>query len=133
MTMKSKTLLYTLSLLSILAVGFILMKGQLIRENEFGEEEEKESGAEIWGAFDQWSAMRAYPNKEIMAKGFSAAYQQSLRMSNSMKRLLNPNARTETTNPWTALAPMNTSGRITAIAFDPTNANTIYLGAASGG
>jgi hypothetical protein len=35
--------------------------------------------------------------------------------------------------PWFSLGPTNLSGRIQAIAFDPTDANTIYVGAAGGG
>ncbi len=35
--------------------------------------------------------------------------------------------------PWFSLGPANLSGRIQAITFDPTDANTIYVGAAGGG
>jgi photosystem II stability/assembly factor-like uncharacterized protein len=35
--------------------------------------------------------------------------------------------------PWFSLGPTNLSGRLQAIAFDPTDANTIYVGAAGGG
>ena len=37
------------------------------------------------------------------------------------------------TQPWFSLGPANLSGRIQAITFDPTNANTVYAGAAGGG
>src|SRR6476661_7162715 len=37
------------------------------------------------------------------------------------------------TQPWFSLGPSNLSGRIQAITFDPTNDNTIYVGAAGGG
>jgi hypothetical protein len=35
--------------------------------------------------------------------------------------------------PWEALGPSETGGRVKAIVIDPTNANTIYAGAATGG
>ena len=34
---------------------------------------------------------------------------------------------------WFEIGPTNLSGRVLAIAFDPTNASTVYVGAASGG
>src|SRR5690348_4526353 len=37
------------------------------------------------------------------------------------------------TQPWFSLGPSNLSGRIQAITFDPTNATTVYAGAAGGG
>ncbi|MEQ1932612.1 MAG: hypothetical protein ABL962_01850 [Fimbriimonadaceae bacterium] len=34
---------------------------------------------------------------------------------------------------WVSVGPLNVGGRIRAVAIDPTNGNTIYIGAASGG
>src|SRR6267142_5719635 len=39
----------------------------------------------------------------------------------------------ELAQPWFSLGPTNLSGRLQVIAFDPTDANTIYVGAAGGG
>ena len=103
--------------------------GNVFKENE--EEEEFEEG-EILKGFDLWTEMRAYPNKDIQAPGFSRAYTQSQAMSIQARsddlQMDLPN-----TAPWSELAPLNFSGRILCVAFHPTNSNIMFVGSASGG
>ncbi|TAM83613.1 MAG: choice-of-anchor D domain-containing protein [Acidobacteria bacterium] len=105
----------------------------------------------------QWFyQQRAYPNKKIPAGARLKAYQQFLKMQTDQRRQFNQQSTTSATSPatdptfatalsttaWTLIGPRPTStpfkfnpvsGRVTALAVDPTNSNTIYLGGAEGG
>ncbi len=78
-------------------------------------------------ALDFFAAARAYPNATIPAQGHYRAFEYS--KSNLQKK----NAALRATEPWQLLGPKNVGGRTNAIAFNPLNPNTIYVGAASGG
>ncbi|NUO81082.1 hypothetical protein HUU05_13465, partial [candidate division KSB1 bacterium] len=78
-------------------------------------------------ALDFFAAARAYPNATIPPQGHYRAFEYS--KSNLQKK----NAALRTTEPWQLLGPKNIGGRTNAIAFNPLNPNTIYIGAASGG
>ncbi len=91
--------------------------------------EENENKPIVLEAFEQWTAMRAYPNDEIQAKPFSSAHQElrkQMEMRANQPELVSA-------MPWQPLAPMNFAGRILCMAVSPTNANTIFVGSASGG
>ncbi|HKU23487.1 MAG TPA: choice-of-anchor D domain-containing protein [Terriglobales bacterium] len=106
----------------------------------------------------QWFyQQRAYPNKKIPAGARLKAYQQFLKMqadqrSRQLKQQpTGPNVSSSSstafatalsTTAWTLIGPKPTStpfefnpvsGRVTALAVDPTNANIVYLGGAEGG
>lgn len=78
-------------------------------------------------ALNFFATSRAYPDKVFSGGGFYRAYEssqatlqkQSLQKSNATK--------------WKLLGPKNVGGRTNAIAINPQNPNTIYVGAASGG
>ncbi len=78
-------------------------------------------------AFEFFAASRAYPNATMPAQGHYRAFEYS--KSNLQKN----NTTLRTTAPWQLLGPKNVGGRTNAIAFNPLNPNTIYVGAASGG
>jgi photosystem II stability/assembly factor-like uncharacterized protein len=107
---------------------------------------------------EQWFyQQRAYPNKNIPAGARLKAYQQLLKMqADQRSRQLKQQSTTSTapasgsttfatalsTTQWTLIGPQPTStpfefnpvsGRVTALAVDPTNSNVIYLGGAEGG
>lgn len=107
---------------------------------------------------EQWFyQQRAYPNKKIPAGARLKAYQQFLKMqSDQRSRQLKQQSTTPTspassstafatalsTTAWALIGPKPTStpfefnpvsGRVTALAVDPTNANIVYLGGAEGG
>ncbi|HEV2210504.1 MAG TPA: hypothetical protein VG167_17150, partial [Verrucomicrobiae bacterium] len=107
---------------------------------------------------EQWFyQQRAYPNKKIPAGARLKAYQQLLKMqadqrSRQLKQQsagpnVSPSSSTAfatalSTAAWTLIGPKPTStpfefnpvsGRITALAVDPTNSSVIYLGGAEGG
>jgi hypothetical protein len=114
-----------------LSVFFSCSDGEnAVSENEH-EEEEFEEG-EILRGFDLWTEMRAYPNKEIKAPGFSRAFiearQMSIQARSEALEMDLPN-----TAPWSELAPLNFSGRILCVALHPSDPNTMYVGSASGG
>jgi photosystem II stability/assembly factor-like uncharacterized protein len=100
---------------------------------------------------------RAYPNKKIPPGARLKAYQQLLKMQTDQRNLQLKQQSTTSTAPaspsttfatalsttaWTLIGPQPTStpfefnpvsGRVTALAVDPTNSNVIYLGGAEGG
>jgi len=92
--------------------------------------DERVSGAR--GAFDFWTAQRAYPNKTLPTRGHYDAYvysKASLGADWEKGGAERPGAK----EPWQELGPHNIGGRTLAIALNPQNPLTVYAGAASGG
>jgi photosystem II stability/assembly factor-like uncharacterized protein len=86
---------------------------------------EKKSGA--YDALNFWTMARAYPSVDIPNVARYAAYEEA--KLNKLYKTENH----QTTNQWQAIGPHNKGGRTNAIAFNPQNPNTMYLGSASGG
>jgi photosystem II stability/assembly factor-like uncharacterized protein len=87
-------------------------------------------GKEISGAYNAlnfWTMARAYPNDDIPNTARYAAFEQA--KINKLYKAEN----LQTTNQWQTIGPHNKGGRTNAIAFNPQNASTMYLGSASGG
>jgi photosystem II stability/assembly factor-like uncharacterized protein len=93
---------------------------------------------------DEWYRhQRAYPLKRIPAGMRVKALRQRQFMEAQAQATLQPS----TTSPWTFIGPEptipilseaftgspNVSGRVTALAVDPTNASVVYAGGADGG
>jgi photosystem II stability/assembly factor-like uncharacterized protein len=78
-------------------------------------------------ALDFWTASRAYPDAEIPADRYFRAYLDTREMRGETDALLSAPA------PWTSIGPTNFAGRTLAIAINPINPNTIYIGTAAGG
>jgi photosystem II stability/assembly factor-like uncharacterized protein len=93
-------------------------------EGEEGEEEESEdpAGGDAW-----FAGQRIYPFKSIDIAA-------SLRVARGQARALAAKQGLAPLAPaWQALGPSNIGGRITDIVDHPTQANTIFVGAATGG
>jgi photosystem II stability/assembly factor-like uncharacterized protein len=87
-------------------------------------------GKKISGAYDAlnfWTMARAYPNDDIPNIARYAAFEQA--KLNKLYKTEN----LQTSNQWQTIGPHNKGGRTNAIAFNPQNPNTMYLGSASGG
>jgi hypothetical protein len=98
-------------------------------ERQFeSEENEEQEGAEIIGAMNEWSAARTYPYKKMVPNAFGEASDFAMRMEARQKM-----SKTAAVNNWTNLGPMNFSGRVISLGFDPSNQNIIYAGSAAGG
>jgi photosystem II stability/assembly factor-like uncharacterized protein len=80
-----------------------------------------QSGASL--SLDFWSLARSYPHPYFSTKHFSEAYEYQ----QSLTTLRNNRAN------WEAIGPKNIAGRALTLAIHPTDSNTIFLGAASGG
>jgi photosystem II stability/assembly factor-like uncharacterized protein len=74
---------------------------------------------------DWFFMQRAFPYDDID----KAAHLQAVRQAQASRALFKGSAAA----PWRPIGPSNIGGRITAMAVHPTNANTIYIGAAVGG
>ena len=119
----------------VFAIGLSVFFSCSDRNNVFSENENEEGEfeeGEILEGFNLWTEMRAYPNKDIQAPGFSRAYTQSQGMS-LQARYDELQMDVPTINPWTELGPLNFSGRILCVAFHPTDPNIMFVGSASGG
>jgi len=93
--------------------------------------------------FRYFYEQRAYPNQAIPPGAMARARQEHEQRFGPLRQQQAPGAFNQT--QWTSIGPKliplaqfdtdNTpaSGRIRAMAIDPTNGNTIYIGAASGG
>ena len=92
-------------------------------------ESEEENEPFIMESMEFWTASRSYPNKDLDAHTFTASYNKL--NQNMQMRALQPDL--VTTAPWQALAPFNFAGRILSLAISPANANTMFVGSASGG
>ncbi len=86
---------------------------------------EKISGA--YDALNFWTMARAYPNDDIPNDAQYAAFEQA-ELSELYK-----SENLQLNNPWQTIGPHNKGGRTNAIAFNPLNPNTMYIGSASGG
>lgn len=93
-----------------------------------GEEEEEEEGVEGPAGSDGWFALqRVYPHTSLdLATLDKSARDQAVKLASARPPGLAAAA-------WTALGPANIGGRITDLAVDPTHANTLFAGAATGG
>ncbi|HKV63046.1 MAG TPA: IPT/TIG domain-containing protein [Candidatus Acidoferrum sp.] len=115
-------------------------------------ESEQESGDEVRQRASWFFDQRAYPNKHIPADALQKAIEQRESMRQQQRAAFKPAAGAQAivSFPGDALwhlmgpQPINTpfgqnsgfptaSGRVTAIAVDPTNANIVYIGGAAGG
>jgi hypothetical protein len=126
----------TFALLLLLAAAVIYCTKNFdtikeLREGEGGEE--NESAAEVLGAWDMMGGMRSWPNPngEISAAAYSAAYEH-MKMMPEIRNKVSAQSRVEASN-WIPLGPMNFSGRILSLGFDPVDPNIIWAGSASGG
>jgi len=94
------------------------------------EEVNTAKGKTISGAFDAlsfWAMARSYPNDDIPSISNYSAFERA-----KLNKLYKTE-KIQTTNQWQTIGPHNKGGRTNAIAFNPLNPNTMYLGSASGG
>lgn len=75
-------------------------------------------------AMEQFSKIQAYPDG-VPTSGYMDAYREH---SKALKTQVNSREAN-----WTAMGPLNTAGRCLTIGINPQDANTIYVGSASGG
>jgi hypothetical protein len=138
--MKKRKIIIISAILALALTSGIVFYSASLHSNLFSffnaEEEEREKEEEEKGeaikAFDLWSEMRTYPHNNLEAPGFTESFEKSLKMGFT-DRMNSLGMNSVTTAPWAALAPMNFAGRILSIAFHPTDANTMWVGSASGG
>ena len=95
-------------------------------------EDEEEGKGEAYRGMELWTEMRGYPNKQLDASNYVPGFERTLRMS-ARALAREKGLRVANTNPWAELGPKNYAGRILSIAFHPTDANTMFVGSASGG
>jgi len=93
-----------------------------------GDSGEKEAGGASGAmqALEFWTQARAYPEADISPDKFYKAYTYA-------KGEIRETPASATTSTWRSIGPTNVSGRMTSVAINPRNPNTIYAGAASGG
>ncbi len=113
---------------SIIAIGFLCSNGSHEPETKkkFFNEGENEQHSDAMDALQFFSEAAAFPNKDIPANAYAGAmdwYQQ-----NALT-----NRTSQTATAWQSIGPRNMGGRTIAIAFDPTDTATIWLGSAGGG
>jgi photosystem II stability/assembly factor-like uncharacterized protein len=105
----------------------LLILAFLLFRSSDGRSEREAPVSEALQALDLWTASRAYPNADIPSDRYFEAYLDA------------KNARRETEAlsavpaPWLSIGPTNFAGRTIAVAINPLNPNTMYIGAASGG
>jgi len=116
---------------------------------------EEKVGDPMGGYAGWFYGQRAYPAKHIPAGAMQAALAQSRVLRANAAALRGPGPNAVSAAAWTPLGPMPidgenpayadpvwsnygagigiSTGRLTALAVDPTDANTVYIGAADGG
>src|SRR5712671_3423277 len=89
--------------------------------------------------FQYFYEQRAYPNQQIPPGAMQRARQEHEQRFGPITQQPQLPSPAFNQNQWTAIGPDHistaptTSGRLNTIAFDPTNTNVIYVGAATGG
>lgn len=116
--MKKLTLFLVSTL--ILTTGYFLLQNQASTQTGYPDELLKPTGA--GSAMDYWYAQRAYPSGKLPTDAYWRAFHswQADRAGRGE-------------NEWTSIGPKNFGGRSLSLAFNPQNANTLWLGTASGG
>ncbi len=148
-------------LFQLLVIGVLGLAPSLVPVVSFAQRADlprQAQSANVIRLRQQWFyQQRAYPNKKVPEGARLKAYQQLLKMqadqrSRQLKQQpTGPNVSSSSstafatalsTTAWTLIGPKPTStpfefnpvsGRVTALAVDPTNANIVYLGGAEGG
>lgn len=77
-------------------------------------------------AMEEWAMARSYPGGKIYSKNIMEAYQ-------AKKAALATRGGGNFNESWQAIGPKNIGGRTLCLAFHPTDPNTLFVGAASGG
>jgi photosystem II stability/assembly factor-like uncharacterized protein len=127
--MKAKIFIYCVW--AVFATGFIVAKYQPKRVySPANLKKEKESRSYALDALQFTTAAAAYPNKDIPQDAYvSAMNWYKLDKANKLKT----KALSSSSTPWISMGPTNIGGRTIAIALDPNDTGTIWLGSASGG
>src|SRR5262249_49184486 len=89
----------------------------------------KEFQSESWAALQFLNNSRAYPYADIPAD----AYHKAELFYKAHFENQSPREADVQTSSWQSIGPNNIGGRTLAIALDPTDTATIWLGSASGG
>jgi photosystem II stability/assembly factor-like uncharacterized protein len=125
--MKKKTIVFVMLLAISIPLIVLILKNNSKKNNFFKEEEtENSKHSEAMDALQFFCSARAYPNKDIPADAYAKAITW-------YKQNVNFNQRTQSTTSWASLGPINMGGRTLAIALDPIDTATIWLGSAGGG
>jgi hypothetical protein len=76
---------------------------------------------------------RAWPNRTIDPEAYPSALAQAARMPTYSQLVQQRGETPLSTFAWQPIGPYSIDGRASAIATDPTDSNTFYIGAAAGG
>ncbi len=104
-------------------------------------EEKEEGGYEVYKRWEAFMAPRVYPSGNMALPSTNYANFVAWKQEAD---LANKNASAQSTGNWTELVPVGSpsgpspysgtgAGRVNFIRFDPTNSNTVYVGAPDGG
>ncbi len=102
-------------------------------------EQEQEDNDNAAGGDDFLFRIRAFPFRHIPRGARARAFEQANRLRAPREFISNQNASSsaDSSQQWTLIGPRptfnNSSGRVTAIAIDPNDNKTVYLGGAEGG
>lgn len=117
-----------LSIVSILTFSAMILLVGPRYTPQTNEEKEHESGTSgALYALDFWNRSRAYPGHELPPSAFFSAYSKAKQKARHLPHVLTAGS------VWNPIGPFNLQGRSLAIAVNPQNSNTIYVGTASGG
>src|SRR5713101_9525163 len=103
-----------------------LTRGVLQKQVE-GVIEGQPGNSEAREALDFWTRSRAYPQAEIPPEKYFQAF------SYSKSSFTEAVPYQELSSTWQSIGPLNVGGRMTSVAINPLNPNTVYAGSASGG
>jgi len=101
-------------------------------KEESSKEIDREAGGEEEEANRDFYIRRAWPNEYIDPQDYLNALEQARKMP-VFKRYGAKGSSTLELHEWKQIGPYNVGGRITSLATHPTDSNTFYAGAASGG
>jgi hypothetical protein len=112
------------------------------RSKIVGQEEEKESGYEIYKRLEYFMEPRVYPSGDMTLPSQNWQNFEEFLKNNQSQKTINPNLIASTT--WTPMGPMGPisgvvsgqqlkSGRINFITIHPAGSNTLFIGAPAGG
>jgi hypothetical protein len=131
--MKKNKIAFIIAAVATIVLGFIfwqssslLSKAPVAKKTQKFFKEEEEARSAAWDALQFWSDAVSFPNKDIPVNAYAPAinwYKQNAILTQ----------RNASSTSWMTMGPMNMGGRTIAIALDPTDTATIWLGSAGGG
>ena len=128
-----KKIIYCFGVSALAFGAFFTYECEHHKNNRKNYREEKERPSAAKDALQFMSDAAAFPNNDIPPTGYSKAMAWYIENNKTERSAAARTSATQTGPVWQNIGPRNQGGRTLAIAIDPIDTATLWLGSASGG